>query len=137
MKHGLARFTSDLASGDITIEIEWWRQQTGVDATAPAFTHLPGCRHHATVASWDLPVNADIYVDRVPRDGRTTLARLRRLLGTSWPLSSLRNLLDAQPIHAGTGSPAALHSTLAGTPDLRPYLFYVADGDLKPVWTDA
>src|SRR4051794_1813983 len=99
----LTRFTSDLACGDVTIDVQWWRRQTGVDPAAPAVTHLPGCRRHSTVARWDLPLNADIYVDRVPRGDRTTLARLRRLLGTAWPLSSLRDLLDAQPIHAGTG----------------------------------
>lgn len=132
----LTRFTPALASDNLTIDMQWWRRQTGVDPTAPAVTHLPGCRHHPTVAPWDLPLNADIYVDRVPHGDRMTLARLRRLLGTAWPLSSLRDLLDGQPIHAGTGSPAALHDTLAATPELRPYLFYDADGDLEPVWTD-
>jgi hypothetical protein len=132
-----ARFRSDLVSGDVIIELEWWRRQAGVGPTAPAVTHLPGCRHHATVASWNLPLTGDIYVDRVPRDGLTTLARLRRLLGTAWPFSSLRNLLDSQPIHAGTGNPAELHRTLATTPDLRPYLFYDAGGELTPVRPDA
>jgi hypothetical protein len=124
-----------LESGGLTVDVQWWRRQTGLRSTGRPVAHLPGCRRNTTVASWDLPSHAEIYIDRVPRDAVTILVELRRLLGTSWPFSDLRNLLDAQPIHADTGNPANLNRTLTAVPKLRPYLFYDADGDLIPVWS--
>lgn len=52
----LEQFTPGLVrSADITIDMAWWRGQAGMGPTGHAVTHLPGCRHHASVASWDLP----------------------------------------------------------------------------------
>jgi hypothetical protein len=88
------------------------------------------------VASWDLPTHAGIYVHQVPQDAVTILVKLRRLLGTASPFSDLRNLLGSQPFHAATGNPSRLYRTPATSPELRPYLFYDADGGLMPVWSD-
>ena len=66
----------------------------------------------------------------------TILVGLRRLLGTAWPFSDLRNLLGSQPFHAVTGDPSALYRALTASSELRPYLFYDAEGSLVPVWTD-
>jgi hypothetical protein len=126
--------TAILESDGVSIDAQWWRCQTGAGLVEQSFAHLPGCRRSATVASWDLPVRAEIYVDRVPRDAVTTLTKLRRLLGAAWPFSELRQLLGSQPIYAVTGNPANLYRALTATPDLRPYLFYAAEGDLVPVW---
>ncbi|MEU4156478.1 hypothetical protein [Actinoplanes sp. NPDC026670] len=47
-----------------------------------------------------------------------------------------RDLLAAQPILAVEGGrPHALHRMLEGSADLRPYVFYDAEGSLEPVWT--
>jgi hypothetical protein len=122
-----------LASGGVTIDVDWWRRQAG---TGRAVVHLSGCRHSTSAAGWELPLRADIYVDRVPQDAVTILVALRRLLGAAWPFSDLRKLVDSQPIHAGTGNPARLYSALTAVPELRPYLFYDVDGDLAPIWSD-
>lgn len=114
---------------DVTVDEQWWRRQTGESTT-----HRPGCRHSPAVASWDLPVQAEIYVDRVPPDAVAVLARIRRLLGIGWPFTELRRLLGAQPVHAVAGNPAALHHSLIAAPELRPYLFYEAGGALLPIW---
>ncbi|MEV4139952.1 hypothetical protein AB0J72_48305 [Dactylosporangium sp. NPDC049742] len=82
----------------------------------------------------DLPVIADIYVDRLPQDGLQILAELRRLLGMVWPFSDLRNLLAAQPIRARASDVAEMRSALTAIPHLRPYLFHDAHGSLTPVW---
>ncbi|MFI5846136.1 hypothetical protein ACIA8K_41190 [Catenuloplanes sp. NPDC051500] len=122
----------------MTIDAQWWQRQAGSGATGQSVVHLPGCRRHATVASWDLPRRAEIYVDRVPRDAVAVLVALRRLLGAEWPFSDLRNLLSSQPIHAVTGNPAKVHRILVAAPDLRSYLFYDSDVDgLMPIWPDA
>lgn len=126
--------TALLESDGVSIDAQWWRGQTGAGLVEQSFAHLPGCRRSTTVASWDLPVHAEIYIDRVPRDAVTILAKLRRLLGAAWPFSELRHLLGSQPIRAVTGSPANLYLALTATPDLRSYLFYAAEGNLVPVW---
>jgi hypothetical protein len=126
-----------LETGGVTIDVEWWRHQAGPGSAGHAVKHLRGCGHSAMVASWALPTCAEIYVDRVPPDAVMTLVKLRRLLGTAWPFSDLRNLLDSQPFHAATGNPSRLYRTLNTSPELRPYLFfYDADGGVMPVWSD-
>ncbi|WBB69033.1 hypothetical protein [Micromonospora sp. WMMD812] len=125
-----------LETGEVRIDVDWWCGLAGVSSTAPAIEHLPGCRRSESTASWDLPTSADIYVDRVPPEAVTILVRLRRLLGTSWPFSGLRDLLASQPILAAVGNPSMLYRTLTISPDLRPYLFYRAEGGLMPVWCD-
>jgi hypothetical protein len=131
------RFALSLESGEVTIDARWWRGLAGAGAAGHPVRHLPGCRHSTTVASWDLPTRAEIYVDRVPRDAPAILAGLRRLLGAEWPFAGLRALLETQPVRAGTGNPAGLHRALTALPELRPYLFYDAGGALMPVWPDA
>ncbi|HTJ33294.1 MAG TPA: hypothetical protein VL738_08685 [Dactylosporangium sp.] len=126
-----------LETGEVTIDMEWWRHQASPGSAGHAVKHLRGCRHSAMVANWDLPTHADIYVDRVPQDAVTVLVKLRRLLGTAWPFSDLRSLLTSQPFHAATGNPSKLYRTLTASPELRPYLFYEADRGLMPVWSDA
>lgn len=96
--------------------------------------HLLGCRHCPTVASWDLPEHPDVFLDRVPSDAVAILVELRRLVGAAWSFAELRQLLRTQPIHAGTGDPADLCRALRAAPQLRPYLFHDAGGNLTPVW---
>jgi hypothetical protein len=129
------RFASALRSGDVTVDGEWWRRRAGSGQTGRSAAHLAGCRRSTTVASWDLPDRAEIYVDRVPQGAVKTLVELRRLLGTAWSFSDLRSLLGSQPFHAVTGDPAALSRTLSTNPELRPYLFYANGGTLLPIWS--
>ena len=129
------RFAAALQSGDVIIDVQWWRRQGEAGRPDRSVVHLPGCRQSKTAASWDLPLLADIYVDRVPRDALTILVGLRRFLGTAWSFSDLRSLLDAQPIQAVTGSPAALSRSLTVASEFRPYLFYATDGALVPIWS--
>src|SRR4051794_34760840 len=118
-------FTRSLReTGGVSIDVEWWRHQAGVGRAGHAVQHLCGCRHSTIVASWDLPTHAEIYVDRVPPDAVTILARLRRLLDAAWPFSDLRTLLGSQPFHAATGNPSSLYRALKTSPELRPFLFY-------------
>ena len=84
----------------------------------------------------DVPVIADIYVDRVPHDCLEILVELRRLLGMAWPFSDLRNLIAAQPIPTGAGDVAKLRTALTALPHLHPYLFHNIRGRLIPVWPD-
>ncbi|MEU8285341.1 hypothetical protein AB0C01_13470 [Micromonospora sp. NPDC048905] len=125
-----------LETGELRIDEDWWRGLAGVNSAGPGTEHLPGCRRSESTASWDLPTSADIYVDRVPPEAVTTLVQLRRLLGAPWPFSGLRDLLASQPFLAAVGDPSMLSRTLTGSPDLRPYLFYRAEGGLVPVWSD-
>jgi hypothetical protein len=99
---------------------------------------LADCDCHAPSAGFpDLPETADIYVDHVPPDSVATLSRLRKLLAVTWPIGALRELLASQPILAVQGGrPYALHHVLEQSADLRPYLFYDAQGRLEPVWPD-
>jgi hypothetical protein len=113
------------------VDVEWWRGQPGTRHGG----HLRGCRHSPLVAGWDLPTRAAIHVDGVPRDAVATMVALRRLLGTTWRFSELRDLIGAQPFHAVTGDAAALHRELTTSPELRPYLFYDDGGSLRPVWS--
>jgi hypothetical protein len=124
--------------GELTVDLRWWRSRPGVPRPAGAATpHLLGCHRNPAVAGWDLPTAADIHVDRVPPDAVAVLARLRRLLGADWPVSGLRGLIAGQPFLAvAGGDPHALHRALTAAPELRPYLFYAADGGLLPVWSD-
>lgn len=127
-----------LETGELTIDTDWWAGLSGRPAhSGPATVHLLGCRRNASVARWNLPTTADIYIDRVPPNSIAPLAQLRRLLGTAWPFSGLRHVLDTQPFLAVTaGNPAALHRRLATSPRLRPYLFYDDGHRLIPVWSD-
>ncbi|MBL7255898.1 hypothetical protein [Paractinoplanes lichenicola] len=85
------------------------------------------------MAAWELPEHAEIYVDRIPPDAMALLVGIRRLLGAAWPFAGLRDLLASQPFRAGAGNPADLHRALNASPELRPYLFYGADGALRPL----
>lgn len=67
-------------------------------ARVAAGMRLSGCPVLDMPRRKDLPVVADIYVDRVPQDGLQVLVELRRLLGMVWPFSDLRNLLANQPL---------------------------------------
>jgi hypothetical protein len=127
-------FTTALReTGELTTDVDWW---SGLAGSRTAVEHLVGCRRNPSVASWDLPTSADIYVDRVPPDAVAVLAKIRRLLGAPWPLAGLRDLLGSQPLRAVAGNPSTLHRALASSPELRPYLFYGAEGGLMPVWSD-
>lgn len=85
----------------------------------------------------DLPDTADIYVDQVPPGSVAILNRLKKLLATTWRITEFRELPAAQPILAVEGGrPYTLHRKLEQSEDLRPYLFYSANGKLEPVWTD-
>jgi hypothetical protein len=64
-------------------------------------------------ASWNLPTEADIYVDRIPPGSIAVLAGMRRLLGLAWPLSGLRDLLATQPLlTVEAGNPRTLRQAL-------------------------
>lgn len=130
-----------LKTGETTIDTVWWHKlasDTNRTASAGAGpSHLLGCRRNPAVASWNLPAKADIYVDRIPSGSVTVLAGIRRLLGLTWPLSSLRELLATQPFPAvEAGNPSALRHTLISAPELRAHLFYSTGGELMPVWTE-
>ncbi|MEV0134474.1 hypothetical protein AB0H83_39200 [Dactylosporangium sp. NPDC050688] len=112
------------------IDMSWWLAR----AVAPA-VHLLGCRHHGRTAPWDLPSTGDVWVDRIPPDAVATLARIRTLLGTAWPMSDLRRLLGTQPfLAAAAADPAALCRTLRESAALRPYLFHATAGGLERIW---
>ncbi|GIH09261.1 hypothetical protein Rhe02_73280 [Rhizocola hellebori] len=82
-----------------------------------------------------LPWNTSIYIDQIPLDSIKILIQLRRILGTAWPFSDLRGLLASQPLLAdAAGDPRALRRKLDQFPELRPYLFFEADGRLESVW---
>lgn len=129
------RFTRELETGELSIDVDWWYTLAGVGSTGPAIEHLPGCKRSGLTASWDLPTIADIYINRVPPDAVATLVQLRRLLGAPWPFSGLRDLLASQPFLAAAGNPSKLYRTLTSLPELRPYFFYGTEGGLIPVWS--
>lgn len=116
------------------IDMDWW-----LDLPAPGpVRHLLGCRHHGRTAPWDLPRTADVYVDRVPVDAVAILGRVRRLLGTAWPMSDLRRMLTTQPFLAvAGGNPAALHRALTESVELRPFLFHRTPNGLEAIWPGA
>ncbi|GAB3835247.1 hypothetical protein ACFPIJ_11605 [Dactylosporangium cerinum] len=105
-------------------------------ARITAGMRLSGCPVLDMPHGANLPIIADIYVDRVPQDGLQILIELRRLLGMVWPFSDLRNLLARQPIRARAGDVAEMRSALTAIPHLRPHLFHDAHGSLEPVWPD-
>jgi hypothetical protein len=105
------------------------RGRTNIEELADCDCHTPSAGLIP-----DLPEAADIYVDQVPSDSVATLAQLRKLLGVTWRIGELRELLAGQPILAVKGgSPYALHHMLERSAKLRPYLFYDVNGRLKPV----
>ncbi|GIJ50946.1 hypothetical protein Val02_78320 [Virgisporangium aliadipatigenens] len=132
----LDRFETAWHSGRLTIDTAWWAHFAGAEPFGTATTHLHGCRHSAAVAHWDLPTSAEIYIDGVPPAAVATGVRLRRLLGATWPMPTLRDLLDSQPFHAGSGDPSALHRALRTSEGLRSYLFYRVNDNLVPIWSD-
>ncbi|MGI5238728.1 hypothetical protein [Dactylosporangium sp. CA-139066] len=105
-------------------------------ARVAAGMRLSGCPVLDMPRREDLPVIADIYVDRVPQDGLQVLVELRRLLGMMWPFSDLRSLLATQPLPTGAGDLAKVRSALTANPHLRQHLFYETRGRLVPVWPD-
>ncbi|MEU0558103.1 SMI1/KNR4 family protein [Dactylosporangium sp. NPDC006015] len=106
------------------------RGRTNIEELADCVCHTP-----PTGSAPDLPETADIYVDQVPSDSVATLLQLRKLLAVTWRIGALRDLLAGQPILAVQGGrPYALHRVLEQSAELRPYLFYDADGRLEPVW---
>ncbi|GAB2585322.1 hypothetical protein Aab01nite_53020 [Paractinoplanes abujensis] len=115
---------------DVTVDGEWWRDQA-VDGPV---THRLGCPRNPGVAGWDLPPRAEIWVDGIPPDATAVLVGVRRLLGAAWPFAGLREQLKCQPFRAVAGNPAELHRSLSARPELRPYLFYGTEHDLRPIW---
>ena len=108
------------------------RGRTNIEDLAHRYCHAPSAE-----SAPDLPETADIYVDQVPPDSVATLAQLRKLLGVTWRIGELRELLAGQPILAvRAGRPYAVHHALDQFADLRPYLFYDTQGRLEPVWPD-
>jgi hypothetical protein len=83
----------------------------------------------------DLPLTADVYLDKIPVDGIELLVRARKLLGADWRFGDLRGLLAAQPfLAARSAHPYALRRDLKSAPELRPYLFYAIGNGLEAVW---
>ncbi|WP_433307933.1 hypothetical protein ACQP0U_16420 [Micromonospora sp. CA-269861] len=83
----------------------------------------------------DLPLTADVYLDKVPVDAVALLARARKLLGVDWRFADLRGLLAAQPFLAARSAHLyALRRGLENAPELRPYLLYATDQGLEAVW---
>ena len=79
----------------------------------------------------DVPLVADIYVDRVPDEDLKLLLAIKKLTAADWPASKLRQLLANQPFLAvRSGHPCALSKRLQSRPDLSGYLYYMADGIL-------
>jgi hypothetical protein len=83
----------------------------------------------------DMPLTADVYIDKIPVDGVALLMRARKLLSADWRVGDLRSLLAAQPfLAARSAHPYALRRDLKSVPELRQHLFYAADNGLKAVW---
>ncbi len=83
----------------------------------------------------DVPLTADVYIDRIPADGVALLMRARKLLGADWRVGDLRSLLAAQPfLAARSAHPYALRRDLKSAPELRQHLFYATDSGLEAVW---
>jgi hypothetical protein len=83
----------------------------------------------------DMPLIADVYVDRIPVDHVALLMRARKLLGADWRVADLRDLLAAQPfLAASSAQPWRVRGRLRSSPELRQHLFYLADDGLKAVW---
>lgn len=146
-KHGsvpsvdLERFEDELLNtGETRIDAGWWYSLAQTTRAATAGTrasHLLGCQRNPMEASWNLPVKADIYVDRIPSGSIAILASARRLLGLAWPLSGLRDLLATQPfLTVEAGNPRTLRHALISAQELQPHLFYSTSGGLRPVWTE-
>lgn len=83
----------------------------------------------------DMPLTADVYIDKVLVDGVALLMRARRLLGADWRVGDLRSLLASQPfLAARSAHPYALRRDLKSVPELQQHLFYVTENSLKAVW---
>lgn len=83
---------------------------------------------------YHLPHEAAIFVDKVPLDAIRTLQRIKSVLNVDWPASELRGLLAQQPFMAvERGYPIRLEGALLKEPDLAPYLFYGAKGNLTRI----
>ena len=83
----------------------------------------------------DVPLTADVYIDKFPVDGVALLMRARKLLGADWRVGDLRSLLAAQPfLAARSAHPYALRRDLKSAPELRQHLFYATDNGLETVW---
>jgi hypothetical protein len=138
----LKRFEDELlGTGETTADAGWWHSLAqNTDRAASGGTrasHLLGCRRNPMKASWNLPTEADIYVDRIPPGSIAVLAGIRRLLGLAWPLSGLRDLLTTQPLlTVEAGNPRTLRQALIPAPELQPHLFYSTGGGLMPLWTE-
>ena len=95
---------SALESGDVPADVQWWRTQAGPGSIEQPVAHQPACRHSGSIATLDLPVHAEICIDRLPPDATTVLVTLRCLLGAAWPYSEIRSPLSCQPARFLEGS---------------------------------
>ncbi|MEU7826709.1 hypothetical protein [Catellatospora sp. NPDC049133] len=83
----------------------------------------------------DMPLIADVYIDKMPVDGVALLMRARKLLDADWRVADLRNMLAAQPfLAARSARPWRVRGELRSAPELRQHLFYAADDGLEAVW---
>src|SRR5689334_23206239 len=83
----------------------------------------------------DMPLIADVYIDKMPVDGVALLMRARTLLGADWRVADLRKMLAAQPfLAARSARPWRVRAKLTSAPELRQHLFYAADEGLAAVW---
>ncbi|WP_436532814.1 hypothetical protein [Actinoplanes sp. HUAS TT8] len=83
----------------------------------------------------DMPLIADVYIDKMPVDAVALLMRASKLLGADWRVADLRNILAAQPfLAARSAQPWKVRGRLRSAPELRQHLFYAADDGLEAVW---
>ena len=83
----------------------------------------------------DMPLIADVYIDKMSVDGVALLMRARKLLGADWRVADLRNMLAAQPVLAvRSAQPWRVRGKLKSASELRQHLFYATDNGLAAVW---
>ncbi|GAA2556245.1 hypothetical protein GCM10010435_28610 [Winogradskya consettensis] len=85
----------------------------------------------------DMPLIADVYIDRMPVGAVALLLRARKLLGADWRVADLKGMLATQPfLAAGSARPYQLRHALTSVSELQQHLFYATDDGLKAVWAD-